>query len=335
MSANQAILSILFASFMWGSWGQFVKLIRGWSINAFMTALYSFSLVFTWVCLGMAHGFSGYGELFAHLRLYPQYLLYPLAGGILYTAGMWFNLNAIELAGLLLSYIIFSSIGLIFGTASSILAGGMPEGVPYPVIVAGCVLMLGAVLVSAYAGNLRSAEVDAPKADAADGGDKERRKKTLKIVVYGGLSGLLIVSYPLFMTLSMKTANNPNGLDAYQYMALLSVGSMITVLFLCIPPLFRTGGLKTFFKVPLPYFGMAALSGVAHYGGNILNAVAAPSVGLAISWPLGQTSALWAYFWGLVYGEFRGASKKVYALIIAGLALFILGTLVFAFSIYS
>lgn len=331
MSPTSAIIAILVASFAWGSWMQFVKHIKGWSVNAFMTTLYSFSLVLTWSLLGIAHGLKGYVDLFAYLSAHRQFVIYPLLGGFLYTLGMWFSLNAVDLAGLLVGYLICASIGIVAGTGLSILAGGVPRRVPLKPIILACLSILGAVVVLTTAGLWKDQE----HARFDDTEDRGAKPKISAVIAYGVMSGLLVCAYPFFMTLSMATPENAVGLDAYQYMAMLSLGSMITVVVLCVGPAISQGGLYDFMKAPGSYYGMAALSSIAHYGGNVLHAVAAPTVGLALAWPLGQTAAVWAYIWGLVSGEFVGVSRRVYVMLALGLGLFALGILILAFSIYS
>ncbi|MFW5992177.1 MAG: hypothetical protein ACOCQN_03200 [Halanaerobiaceae bacterium] len=332
MSVEIAISFILFASFMWGSWLQFVKFIKKWTINEFMVILYSFSLVFTWVILGLGNGAGAYGELFVYLGEHPQLLLFPLVGGFLYTTGMWFNLSAVDIAGLTLTFIIFSAIATIFGTALSIMGGGLPPGTSLLPVLFGALLMVGAVGLSSKAGDLRDKEKDVSRTE------KEieiNRAKIIKVIKYAVVSGLFVSSFPYFMTLSLKSSYKSVGLDAYQYMALLAIGSMIAISVLCIRPIIKTRKFKRMFAVPWSYFGMAVLSGVAHYGGNIMNAMAAPVVGLAISWPLAQTMALWGTFWGLVHGEFKGSSRRVYLLIFSAIALFVVGTYILSRTVYS
>lgn len=331
MSQGIAISFILFASFMWGSWLQFVKFIKKWTINEFMIIIYSFSLIFTWVILGLGNGTEAYADLFVYLAENPKLLLYPLVGGFLYTSGMWFNLSAVNIAGLTLTFIIFSAVSTIFGTLLSFLGGGLPPGTSIIPVFFGALLMVGAVGLSSKAGNLH----DKKKNEFRSEDEIELNKaKIIKVITYAVISGLLASAFPYFMTLSLKSSYKSVGLDAYQYMALLSVGSMLAISVLCIRPLVKSGQIEKITKVPIKYFGMAVLSGVAHYGGNIMHALAAPTVGLAISWPLSQTMAFWGIFWGLIHGEFKGASRKVYLLIFSAIGLFVIGIYILSRTVY-
>ena len=84
-------------------------------------------------------------------------------------------------------------------------------------------------------------------------------------------------------------------------------------------PLFRDAGWRM--------HRYSVIAAGAHYGGNIINAFATDALTAAVSWPLGTTSQLWTYVWGLATGEFKGAPRKSYLLIAAGGALYAVGIL--------
>lgn len=318
------IIMVLISAFMWGSWGQFIKKVSGWPIRMFMFMLYFFSLILTWTVLLVSSGVNGYIELFSVLKENPKLLLYPILGGIIYTFGMWFNIIAVDIAGLSITYIIFTSISMLLGTGLSILAGGLPEGTSIYSVLIGAVLILISVFFCGYSSKAKEEE------------NTSSNKVSIKtVLLYGVISGLFISAFPFFMTLSIKTPTNNVGLDSYQYMALLSCGSMITAILVCLIPLIKSKEFVPALKAPGIYFVFAALSAIMHYGGNILNSVYASLVGLAISWPLGQSMALWAVLWGVAYGEYKKAPLKSILSIVLAVIFIILGTLSITLTVYS
>lgn len=320
------IIMVLLSAFMWGSWGQFIKRVSGWNIRMFMFMLYLFSIILTWVILLIFCGIDGYIELLNLIYIHPQFLLYPILGGIIYTLGMWFNIVAVDIAGLSITYIIFTSISMLLGTSLSIIAGGLPEGTSIFSVLIGAILILISVFFCGYSSNSK-------EKNSVSNNKNGVSIKT--ILLYGVISGFFVSSFPFFMTLSIKTSINPNGLNSYQYMALLSCGSMITAILVCLIPLIKSKELIKAFNVPKSYFVFAALSAIMHYGGNILNAVYAPLVGLALSWPLGQTMALWAVLWGVIYKEYNNAPMKSILSIILAIIFIILGTLYITLTVYN
>ena len=51
----------------------------------------------------------------------------------------------------------------------------------------------------------------------------------------------------------------------------------------------------------------------------------APVVGVAIATVIGNSYHCWSYIWGFFYGEFKGAKKKTYAILLTGMLLFAAG----------
>ena len=64
------------------------------------------------------------------------------------------------------------------------------------------------------------------------------------------------------------------------------------------------------FRASLRIHAFGIISGLFHYGGNIIHTIGTTALSPVISWPLGVTMGLWTQFWGLVYGEFKGASRR-------------------------
>ena len=325
MNSTTAVITIFIATFMWASWGQFLKRIGDWPLQAFMALLYGFSVVLTFVLLIISGGFGALSTLHKFTADNRLLLIYPLIGGFLFTTGMYYYMKSISTVGLALTFMVFSAASILVGTLSSALAGGLPDDAPIPVVILGCLLVFSAVLISYF--------TQEKKENTQVAGTKV--SKFAKIVLTAAVSGLLVSAYPFFMTLSMESPAMPIGLDTFQYMFLLSIGSLLAVIVVCIIPLAYKGELKKAFAGATGFRVIAAaLSSVGHYGGNVVHGLAAPVVGMTISWPLGQTMALWGIMWGIIYGEYKGATKRAIAAIFLTIAVMAAGIALLTFSIY-
>lgn len=77
---------------------------------------------------------------------------------------------------------------------------------------------------------------------------------------------------------------------------------------------------------------LAAVAAFCHFGGNVLHAVFAPVVSVAIATVLGNSYHCWSYIWGLLYGEFKGAGRRSYLMLFTGISLFVAGVLLLSFN---
>ena len=85
------------------------------------------------------------------------------------------------------------------------------------------------------------------------------------------------------------------------------------------------------FHAPLSIHKFGIISGLFHYGGNIIHTFATASLSSVVSWPLGITGGLWTQLWGLAYGELRGAPRSAYVALFIGIVLYLCGAYVIAF----
>ena len=78
---------------------------------------------------------------------------------------------------------------------------------------------------------------------------------------------------------------------------------------------------------------MACIAAFCHFGGNVLHSIAAPVVSVVIATGIGYSYGMWSYLWGLLYGEFKGAGKRTFAVLAGGIALFVIGVLILTFNV--
>lgn len=329
MSETSAIVVILVTAFAWGSWGQLIKRIPDWTVEMFMITLYGSSLAITWGAWALFGGETKTASLAAVFAEQPGYIVITLMGGFLYTLGMWLSLVAIRDAGLVITNVIMPSVAIVAGTVLSAAGGGLEPSTSVPLLIAGCASLICAAYVASTGIRAGRRGTDA----AANRGRPGTATNKGLGAAFG--AGVFLAAYPTCMSLTMIGPNRPDGLSVFEYMAILSVGSAIAVIVTCIIPEMRKGkGLRAWSKGRSLYHGYAVVSGLAHYGGNIVNALAVPVVGASLAWPMGQTMSLWGYVWGLVYNEFAGLPRRAVIQLYCGLGLFVVGAGLFALAVY-
>jgi hypothetical protein len=106
--------------------------------------------------------------------------------------------------------------------------------------------------------------------------------------------------------------------------ALLSSGVVLT----------RNGQWGKVWAASLSVHSLGIISGLFHYGGNIIHAFATAELSTVISWPLGLTGGLWTQLWGLVYGEFKGSGRRAYIALALAIVFYLLGAFLIANTLY-
>ncbi|HBY99300.1 MAG: hypothetical protein M5U01_11800 [Ardenticatenaceae bacterium] len=323
LSPAGAISAVLAASLLWGSWAIALKHLDGYPVDAFFLDLYTSAVVLVAGVSVAVHGASLPAEIAAKLAARPEIVLTPLVGGLLYVVGMRIWLYLIERVGLVLASPIYSSVAIIVGTLLSARLGGLPLGASLLTILIGCFILIGAVVACVWAGHLR----DIGRGTLASG-----RLRAWQVIALSLVGALLGVSYPVALSVGLAGPRRPEGLPVLPYMLVLAAGAWAGAMVNAALMLPRGGGWHRWRRAEPRYRVMGVGAAVAHYGGNIINAVAVPILSTAIAWPMGQIYTLWGYLWGIAYGEFRGATRFAYGALFTGVGLFILGVLVLGYA---
>jgi hypothetical protein len=187
--------------------------------------------------------------------------------------------------------------------------------------------LLGAVLLSMLAGRIRTR---AQTEGQIDTGLSQDPKEITRAILLLALAALLVPTYTTALSFGLRSITQPAGLAVMPFMAVLCTGAFTSALLICGITLtvrkqwgvFKTHGFRTHI--------LGVLSGLAHYGGNIIHTFATRSLSSVVAWPLGFTAGLWTQLWGLIYGEFKGAPKKSYLLLGGGVVCYLLGALIIA-----
>jgi hypothetical protein len=323
ITTGTAIFLSLLAAFMWGSWFISLKYLGDYPLDGFYLTLFATSIVFVWAVGFLLDGSALLADIRRVMAADPPVIFVTLACGILYVIGIRFSLVALQRIGLSLSQPIQASFNILIGTLISGLVGGIPAEVNPAGIAAACLLLFVAVYVSMAAGQLRSRELSsgAVAVSSLRYTTQDLWRSTILLV----LSSAFIQAYTFGLSFGLRTVTHARGLAIMPFMVLLASGAFLGALLTSGLILTARRQWKTVLRASFRIHALGILSGLFHYGGNIIHTIGTTALSPVISWPLGVTMGLWTQFWGLLYGEFKGSSRRVYTLLFTGVALYLLG----------
>jgi hypothetical protein len=327
LSTNIAIFMSLLAAFMWGSWFVSLKYLGNYPLSGFYITLFTTSIILVWGVALILDGPALFNNLSGVWNTDPSRILLTLLCGVLYVVGMRIGLIVLKTIGLSLSQPIQSSINVMVGTAVSALVGGVPQNVSIGWIAVAVLFLLGAVAASMLAGRWRTQSVSHELNPGGLSYSSRDLWRSLGLLVF---SSLFIPAYTFGLSYGLKSVSQPNGMAVMPFMTMLASGAFIGA---CL-----TSGLELTLKKQWHLVWNAGfkihrwgiISGLAHYGGNIIHTFATAFLSSVVSWPLGVTSGLWTQAWGLIYGEFKGSSRRTYIALFTGLGLYLVGAYIIA-----
>lgn len=328
ISQGTAICFELLTAFLWGSWYQTIKRTGEYPMPAFMIWIYLFSNLIIWgVTLGFRDIFVPEG-IFSALRARPDLAGILFVGGIFFGLSMQVSMHIMSKLGIILSISISATLGIFTGTFIPMFINGLPDNVMPGLMVICALIFLAATLLCQFSGVLRDL-------DAAQGARTQSvQQKNKPVYLLFVLNIFLGLGYPISMSLGMRSVTNPQGLPSMLACSVLCVGALAGTLVLSGVRLARMRALHTAARPGGRILWLAFFSAVGHFGGNVTQMIAAPVLSLAVAWPLSTTSHMWSYFWGIVYGEYRGCSKRAGKLLALGIACFAAGVLFLTWVLY-
>lgn len=326
LSTGIAIGMSLTAAFMWGSWFISLKYLKGYPLDGFYMTLFTTSLIFVWAVGLILDGPALIGNMRNVASIDSSRIWVTILCGALYVLGMRISLFVFSIIGLSLAQPIQSSIGILVGTGISAVVGGMPVGLTEGRLVLATIFLLAAVLLSMKAGDMKSKSVSASEQSTVQFSQKQLLK-ALGLITF---SSAFTPAYTFALSYGLRSVTQINGLAVLPFMALLATGAFIGALLATGIPLTINKQWGVVLRAPFSIHKFGIISGLAHYGGNIIHTFATAFLSSAVSWPLGVTSGLWTQIWGLVYGEFRGASRRIYMTLFAGILLYLIGAYIIA-----
>lgn len=322
MTAQLAIAGIIFVTFLWGSWFQTVKHLGSFPVHAFISVMYGISVIIVWAAIGLLGKQMIPLGVFSEISGRPGLTSAILGCGIVFGIAMQLHLTVVKRIGLILSTSVSATCAILGGTMISVLFAGISEGVSVISLFAASVLLILATITCQYAGVCRDREKQRA--------DEKQRSRGQDILLLAFINLILMSSYPLANSIGLRSALNPDGFSSLTCMGILVIGafagsSLFTVILLC-----REKESAANVMACIPFGKLLVLASVAafcHFGGNVLHAVFAPVVSVAIATVIGNSYHCWSYIWGLLYGEFKGTGKKTKGILFGGILLFVSGVI--------
>ncbi len=309
LNPELAIFMVFFAASMWGTWFISLKYLKDYPIDGFYVTLFTTSILFVW---GVGLLLDGAALLQNMRDVYaadPSRIIVTLVCGSLYVIGMRVTLHVFSTIGLSLTMPIKSSIGILISTTVAAVVGGVPEGYSLGMIFFACSILVAAVLLSMQAGRLRmkGQETSAEKSDLQF--SMADIKKSIVLIL---ITTVISPAYTFGLSYGLKSITQPNGLAVLPYMALLATGAFIGSMIASGSILTIRKQWRLVFTAPFSIHKYRIISGLFHYGGNIIHTFASAYLSAVIAFPLGLSSGLITQLWGIVYGEFKGSPKQAY-----------------------
>ena len=328
MTQEIAILGSLFNAFLWGSWAVMLKKLDGYPLDAFFLGLYIFSFVCVWMIALVALGEELFKEMAQTWCERPAVIIAALIAGGTFVIGVRITLTVFTSVGLSVTAPVQTFMSLILGTSLAALVGGTPAALSPIDLMLACLLLFAAAMATVWARILRDRSLfETAATQLRDVAGAASRRMIAKNIILVAPASAIITAYPLGLAYSLRTPGNDDGLTPLPCMIVFVTGSLIGALLTSGAVLTRRRQWSLFFRAGWRMHRYSLIAAGAHYGGNTINAFATGALTAAVSWPLGTTSQLWTYAWGLATGEFKGAPRKSYLLIATGALLYVAGIL--------
>ena len=325
MTQEVALLGGLFNAFLWGSWAIVLKKLDGYPIDAFFIALYVSSFVLVWSIALTVLGTELFSEIGQVWQKRPAVIIVALIAGATYVIAVRITLTVFDSIGLTVTAPIQTFMNLVLGTSLAALIGGVPAGISLFDLMVVCLLFFAASMAAVRASVVRDRKLAQLTAShLAQSRAADRKRLLTRNILLVGLSSAIITAYPLGLSFSLRTSGRDFGLTPLPYMVILVTGSLLSTLVMSGAVLTIRRQWTLLLRANWKVQRYSVFAAGAHYGGNIINAIATTTLTAAVSWPLGATAQLWTYVWGLASGEFKDAPRKSYLLI--GISAMLFGT---------
>lgn len=334
LSTGSAILLMLLVTFMWGSWFQCVKRLKGFPIPGFLLLLYTFALIFVWLFVAIL-GPMGYidGSIIAYISEKKSLALTVLCSGAFMALGLQMEMVVMKNIGLVLSMSIAASFSIITRTLISCFVGGVREGFSVPLMICAVVFLIFGALCCKKSDRMRDEDVGLVKKENYTDMSKSKNKYFIIMII----NTIAFAPAAFFGTaIGARTDLRPDAFPPLLCVGILATGSFIGTLICSSILLTKNKQWGYFVKKEYRFvYGLAAIAGFCHYIASLLHTVfVIPSLSIAISGPMSSIQSLWTYFWGLMYGEFKGAKKRTAATLALGIAGYMVGMLFLAMNLY-
>jgi len=307
---------------MWGSWFVCLKYLDDYPLGAYYITLFASSMALVWGAGFILDGQYLIENIQSVWATDPFRVSVTFICGILYVIGMQISLRVMKLIGLSLAQPIQSSISAIVGTLLSGIIGGVPKSLPSSRIILAVTFLVAAIYLTMKAGRVRNQAQNEANIDTGISRDPGDIVKSVGLLL---LSSMFVPAYTSALSYGLRSITQQNGMAVMPFMAVLCTGAFSGSLLISGVTLTFRKQWGVFLEHGWNTHRLGAISGIAHYGGNIIHTFATRHLSSVVSWPLGMTSGFWTQMWGLASGEFEGAPKKAYIFLFSGVSCYVLG----------
>ena len=326
-----AVFLMILSMLCWGSWANLYKVAGKWRFELFYFD-YAIGLLAVSVALALTLGSSGYdGFSFVDDMMHAgkQQWLFAFLGGVVFNLGNMLLMASIAVSGMAVAFPVGIGLALFIG----VILNYIDKPAANPILLfSGCLLILVAVSLAAYANNLRGQQRHEALARAGKV-RSTRRPTTLMGVIIAAVSGLVMGS---FLPLLQKAKEGDNGLGPYSVAVLFALGVFLStfvynLFFMNLPVDGEPLELRDILKSRPTQHLWGILAGVIWgVGGMALFVVAsAPSEAQGALWltyAVPSAAALLSALWGvLAWREFPDTDARLKAMLALMLVLFACG----------
>jgi glucose uptake protein len=309
-SYSLAVILCIVTMLCWGSWGNTQKLAgKSWRFELYYWD-YVIGIVIFSLLLGFTLGSSGEngrGFLDDIKQADLKNMVSSFMGGVIFNASNILLVAAMAIAGMAVAFPVGVGIALALGVIINYIFA--PQGNPV-ILFGGVALIVAAIIIDAIAYKKHSAL---------------QKKISGKGIMLSVAAGVLMSLFYRFVASSMSTDFiNPEAGKLTPYGALFFFAAGVLVSNFLFNYIFMKkpveGAPLTFKDYRAGSLGVhltGILGGIIWNIGMSLSILASEKAGFAISYGLGQGATLIAALWGVfIWKEFRGANRKVNALIL-------------------
>jgi glucose uptake protein len=295
---SAALIMTIISTICWGSWANTYKGVKNYRFELFYWD-YAIGIFLISIILGHTMGSTGPGPFSLVHNIHsadPSNIAFAMLAGVVFNLANLLLVAGIDMAGLAVAFPVGIGIALVVGVVLTYLRD--PKG---------NALMLSVGVICAIVAVIFDGK--AYKQLAASGGAAASRKSIIVCIVSGVLMGL-------WAPLSAHAMRQGNVLGPYALAIFFTLGALLScfiwnIYFMRHPLVGEPVSFAGFFRAPFSAHALGLLGGAIWGVGTVFNLVAGNSIGLAISYAIGQSAPMVAALWGVfVWHEFRGANKK-------------------------
>jgi glucose uptake protein len=337
-TSTAVLILMLVSLFCWGSWANTFKLAGKWRFELYYM---DFAMGFMLLALVFAFtfgnlGYDGFSLMDDLEHAGKRQWLFGFIAGVLFNLANMLLMSAMSITGMAVAFPIGIGVALIMSSFLSFVI--RPSG-NLMLLVFGCILIVGAIVVDAIAANIMA--VARHEAIAKAGKAKSTRRPTaMKGVILALVSGLLMGS---FFPMVQKATETEVGLGPFAVSVVFAVGVLLStpvfgIFFMNLPVEGEPVEFSQYFKSKGKQHLMGWLGGALWCTALVAGfAVSASPQPLhpppAVGYLLAQGYPLLAALWGLlVWKEFSGGGLRVRGMALVMLVLFTAGLALMAIS---